>query len=55
MLRRQWKRESAWSFGFIIFLCSFYRQIRLEMISLGREVGFRRSVVEEKMSEGFSV
>ena len=53
MLRRQWKRESAWSFGFIIF--SFYRQIRLEMISLGREVRFRRSVVEEKMSEGFNV
>ena len=54
MLRRQWKRESAWSFGFIIFLCSFYRQIRLEMISLGREVRFGRSVVEEKVSEGFS-
>ena len=34
-------------------LRSFYRQIRLEMISLGREVRFGRSVVEEKVSEGF--
>ena len=36
-----------------IFICSFYRQIRLEMISLGREVRFGRSVVEKKVSEGF--
>ena len=53
MLRRQWERESACSFGFIIFLCSFYRQIRFEMILVGREVRFGRSVVEEKVSEGF--